>query len=505
MIIVDGQSLTIESIQAVARDGIEVGLAESVRSSVEASRAVVDRYAREGLIAYGVTTGVGELRDIVLSSEDVAKFQKNLIYSHSCGVGECQSEENVRATMLVRVNMLAQGYSGVRYELLEALLGLLNHRIHPCIPSHSGAGSGGGISAAAHMALVLLGEGEAFYAGERLPGAEALARAGLTPYRLAAKEGLSLINGTHATIGQGGLALAGTLRLARLADIALALSLEALRSRPDAFDERTHLAKQHRGQRQVAANIRQLIAGSDLYDRSPTTVQDAYSVRCAPQVHGAIREALTYVRRVVEAETNSAADNPLVFAKENEIISGGNFHGEAIALALDTLGMACSEIANISERRTAWLTDAKRSGLPAFLTRAGGLNSGLMIPQYVAVSLVTENKVLAGPASVDSIPTSANQEDVVSGGPIAARKAENILKNAQYVLAVELLCAAQALDLQSDIRPGRGTQAAWEIIRQRVPVLEEDRILAGDIENLRDLVRSEELVAAVQAVVGELA
>ena len=504
MITIDGLSLTIEDIIAVARGREPVELAAGVRSAVEASRAVVDRLVRKGIPAYGITTGVGDLRDVVISPVDAARFQRNLIHSHACGVGDCLPTEVVRAALVIRLNMFAQGYSGVRYDLLTMLAELLNRGVHPCVPERSTSGSSGGMSAPAHIALVLMGEGKAFFEDELISGAEALQRAGLSPVELAPKEGLSLINGTNVITGQGVLAWEDTFRLAQQADIALALSLEALRGRPDAFDERTHQAKRYPGQQRSAANARKVIDGSDLHDQAPTTIQDAYSLRCAPQVHGAAREAFTYVRHILETEANSAVDNPMVYSEEGDIVSGGNFHGETVAIALDTLGIACSELANISERRTAWLVDAKRSGLPAFLTQAGGLNSGLMIPQYVAVSLVTENKVLAGPASVDSIPTSANQEDFVSGGPIAARKAATIVSNAQYVLAIELLCASQALDLQSGLRLGHGTHAAHRTIRRYVPTLEEDRILADDIEHLRELVQSGELVTAVEASVSPL-
>ncbi len=504
MITVTGSSLTVEEIVAVARRREAVQLSPSVRDKVDAARAVVDRYVAEKKIAYGVTTGVGELRDEFISPQDVARLQHNLMRSHACGVGEPLPVETVRAMALVRINMLAQGYSGVRYELVSFLVELLNRGVHPVIPEHSGTGSSGSLSASAHFALVLLGEGEAFFEGQRLPGAEALRRAGLSPIELAPKEGLSLINGTHLMTGMGALALADTLALASQTDVALALSLEALNGRPDAFDARLHGAKRYPGQQHTAANVRRLIAGSDLYDRPPTTTQDAYSLRCGAQIQGAVREALAYVRHTVEAEANSAADNPLVFSQEGDIVSGGNFHGEAVAFALDTLAMACSELGDISERRTARLVDRKLSGLPAFLTRAGGLNSGLMIPQYVAVSLVSENKVLAGPASIDSIPTSANQEDLVSGGTVAALKVGRIVANVQYVLAIELMCAAQALDLQPGRRLGKGTAIAHQFLRQHVPTLEEDRILAGDIERFRDLIRAGELLAAVGEAVGSL-
>jgi histidine ammonia-lyase len=349
-----------------------------------------------------------------------------------------------------------------------------------------------------------VGEGEAFFQGERMSGADALLRSGLTPIELAPKEGLSMVSSTHVITGQAALSLANTLQLAKQCDIALALSLEALRGRPDAFDERTHHAKGYLGPQQTAANVRRLIEGSDLYDRPPSTVQDAYTLRCAAQVHGAAREALTFVRQIIESEANSSSDNPLVFVGDDDIVSGGNFHGEAVAIASDVLGIACSELASFSERRTAWLVNHKRTDLPAFLTRAGGLNSGLMIPQYIAVSLVTENLVLAGPASIYSIPTSADQEDFVSSGPIASAKVQTILANAQYVTAIELLCAAQAVDLRSSLRLGRGTFAAHQLIRRDVPFLGEDRILVGNIEHLRDLVHSGELLKVVSDVVGPL-
>jgi len=511
-VIIRGEGLTIEDVVRVARHGEAVGLAPAALERIAASRRLVDRFVAEERVIYGITTGFGKFAEVVISRADARRLQKNLIMSHAAGVGDPLPEEAVRAAMLLRVNALAKGFSGVRPETLQLLVAMLNEGVTPVIPEQGSLGASGDLAPLAHMVLVMLGLGEATHRGRRLPGAEALAVAGLQPVELEAKEGLALINGTQIMTAVGALALHDAEVLARTADAVAALTVDALRGIVTAFDPRVQAVRPHPGQKLVAENLRRLLANSTLAtQQGELRVQDAYALRCIPQVHGASRDAIGYVRGVVERELNSATDNPLIFPDDEAVISGGNFHGQPVALAMDFLGIAASELANIAERRVERLVNPALSGLPAFLTRSGGLNSGLMIAQYTAAALVSENKVLAHPASVDSIPSSANQEDHVSMGTIAARKALRIVANARNVLAIELLCAAQALDLRPEaaqgarLRPGDGSGALYHRLREVVPALDEDRILHDDIVKAADLIASGAALAAVEAAIGPVA
>lgn len=518
-IMLDGESLTIEQVVAVARRGAKVAIHPKAAERVKESRAAVDEFLKQGRVIYGVTTGFGKFADTTIPREDILTLQRNLILSHSAAVGTPFEDEIVRAVMLLRANALCKGFSGIRLEVVEALVALLNARVHPVVPSQGSVGASGDLAPLSHIALVLIGEGEAKVGRTVMPGAKALEKAGIKPVQLAAKEGLALINGTQVMTAIGALAVHDAELLARTADVAGAMSLEALKGTAAAFDERICSARPHRGQAACASNLRKLLAGSAILEshRNCPKVQDAYSLRCMPQVHGASRDGIAYVRGVVEIEMNSATDNPLIFPDEDHgaggrgsdgvrhvVISGGNFHGEPVAQAMDFLAIAVSELANISERRTERLVNPYLSGLPPFLTEHGGLNSGMMIAQYTAASLVSENKVLSSPASVDSIPTSGNQEDHVSMGTIAARKARQVVKNTAQVLAIELLCAAQGLDFLAPLLPGKGTAAAHRKVRETVPHMEQDRILYRDIAAVRQLVESGELLREVERAVGPL-
>ncbi|MDI9391097.1 MAG: histidine ammonia-lyase [Synergistota bacterium] len=502
----NGHSLTIEDIVRVARDGYGVALDPAARAFVPRGSSMVEKWANTGETIYGITTGFGDLASTPISPELSEKLQENLLKSHSCGVGEPFPEDVIRAAMLLRINTLTRGYSGIRLKTLDQMVAYLNEGIHPVIPSQGSVGSSGDLCPLSHLAITLLGLGEVFYRGRRVPTLRALKEAGLKPLDgLGPKEGLALNNGTAMTTAVSALSLYDALELAKAVDIAAAVSLEALHGVPDAFDPRIHELRPHMGQKLVASNIRRLIEGSEIVEAyRGKRVQDAYSLRCIPQVHGASRDAMDFVRQKIEIEINSVTDNPLIFPTEGEALSGGNFHAQPIALAMDFLGIAVAELADISERRVARLVDHKLSELPRFLIKNSGLNSGLMIPQYTCAALVSENKVLAHPASVDSIPTSANQEDHVSMGAHAARKAGTIVENTQKVTAIEFMVAAQALDFSAPLKPGKGSGAAYRRIREEVPFLEEDVILYPLIDAVLRLVRSGEVVASVEEAVGEL-
>jgi len=525
-VILDGGSLALQDVIAVARGSAPVRLGGEARTRVLASRAWIDEIsAGDALTVYGVNTGYGPLAGVRIPPADSARLARNLILSHSVGVGRPLAEEAVRAAMLIRANTLAKGYSGIRLETLETLVEMLNRGMHPVIPEKGSVGASGDLAPLSHLVLALIGEGQAFYRGDRLPAAEALRRAGLEPVTLAAKEGLALNNGTSVTAAWACLALADAGNLVAHAEIALAMSLEALQAASRAYDARLHAARNHLGQQVVAANVRRLLAGSALIDATQR-VQDAYSLRCAPQVLGAVRDTLAFVRTTVENEINAATDNPLIFLDEagpNKAFSGGNFHGEPLALAMDFLGIAVAEIGSIAERRIFRLLDgALNCGLPPMLTRQSGLQNGMMMTQYTAAALVSDNKTLAHPDSVDSIPTGANQEDHVSMSANAARHAREIVWNTERIVAIELLCAAQALDCRlagpgaADGSPGprlvdcrartqepanklgRGTWAAYRALRDSgLAPLVEDRGLAPDIERAAALIRAGEIARAV--------
>jgi len=521
---IDGHGLDLEDLVAVARGYAPVAVAAEALARVEASRAAVDRAVAEGAVLYGVTTGFGRFSDVVLPAGEALGLQRNLILSHATGVGPPFGTDEVRAMLLLRANALARGHSGVRPVVVRTLVEMLNRRVHPIVPQQGSLGASGDLAPLAHLTLVAIGEGWAEGPDGStgpVPGRRAMAAAGLEPLVLEAKEGLALINGTQAMTATLGLAVADALAVLEAATVAAALSLEATRGVLDAFDPRVAEVRPHPGQALVAAKVRELTRGSRyLTAAGQLRVQDAYCLRCVPQVHGAVADALAWTRGVVETEMNSATDNPLVFAEPftlssdlssapprptgAAVISGGNFHGEPVAFAGDLAGLAVAELASISERRTARLVDpALSAGLPAFLTLRGGLNSGFMLVQYTAAALVSENKILASPASVDSIPSSAGQEDHVSMGTIAARKAREIVVNTARVVAAELLTAAQAIDLRGGLEKvaepgsdparlaeplGEGTRRHYLRIRRESPFVAQDRPLAEDIERLARLV-----------------
>ncbi len=503
---IDGQSLDLDGLEAVARGGRAVALAASAREAVRASRRVVDDAVARGAVVYGVTTGFGNFADVHVPVDRLRELQLNLIRSHAAGVGAPLAEAETRGLMLLRANVLAKGFSGVRLETLELLVELLNRRVHPVVPSQGSVGASGDLAPLAHLALALVGEGECLFGGHRLPGAEALRASGLAPLVLEPKEGLALINGTQLTTAVGGLAAAEALRLARSADVVGALTLDALEGTDVAFDPRIHAARPHPGQAVSARNLRRLLAGSAVREshRDCGRVQDAYSLRCMPQVHGAARDALGYVARAHVVEMNSATDNPMVFAETGEILSGGNFHGQPVAIAADLLAIAAAELGAISERRTERLVNPSLSGLPAFLAREGGLHSGLMMAHVTAAALASESKSLAHPASVDSIPTSAGKEDHVSMGPTAAWKASRVVANTGRVLAVELLAACEALDFRRPLRSSDALEAVHARVRQSVPTHGQDRVLGPEIEALALLLRTGAILDAAESACGTL-
>ncbi len=503
MILLDGATLSLANLLAIADDDAAVGLAPEARVRVLASRAVVDAKAAGNQPVYGVNTGFGNFAETRIENADLAALQLNLLRSHAAGVDEPLPVRAVRASMALRANVLAKGYSGIRVETLEALLALLNHRVHPRVPSRGSVGASGDLAPLAHLSLVLVGEGETWDGGTRRPGADALAAAGLTPVVLGAKEGLALINGTQVSTAVLALALAGAERLSRAADVAAALSIDGLMGSVHPFDARIHDARPFAGQGTAAANLLRLIDGSAINASHVNCgrVQDAYSMRCTPQVHGAAREALTWIRQIATIEMNAATDNPMVFAEAGEIVSGGNFHGAPLALAADLLVMAVAQLATISERRSERLVNPALSGLPAFLTRHGGLQSGLMIAQVTAAALTSEIKTLAHPASVDTIPTSANKEDHVSMSMHAALKAERALQLVTNVLGVEILCACQALDLHAPLCSSEPLMRAHAAVREHVPTLTADRSPAPDIDAIARLIRDGGLEGATGIVV----
>ena len=501
-----GTLLTLADVMRVANDAAPVRLADTARERVLASRRYIERVVAEGRTVYGVTTGFGKLANIRIAPADVQQLQRNLIRSHAMGVGEPLSQEVVRGMLLLRAQSLSLGYSGIRVEVVELLLAMLNHGIHPVIPSQGSVGASGDLAPLAHMALALIGEGKVEFGDALLPAAGALAEVGLTPVTLEAKEGLALINGTQAMTAIGALTVFDALELATAADIAAAMSLEALKGSRAPFDPRVTMVRSHPGAAETAANVLAVSASSPIHAAHADCdkIQDAYSLRCVPQVHGASRDALRHAAEVLTREINAVTDNPLVFADDDAVISAGNFHGQPVALVMDYAKIAVAELANIAERRIEHMMDPAVSGLPAFLAHQGGLHSGLMISQYTAASLVSENKVLAHPASVDSIPTSANQEDHVSMGTISARQCAMILENARWVIAIEVLSATQALEFHKPLEAGPGVSAAVNLVRSVVPPLEADRIMTGDLAAVRDLIVSRSLRDAVELAVGPL-
>jgi histidine ammonia-lyase len=511
-----GRTITLTDLEEVARAGRRVALCDDARARVVASRRAIDAIAAAGDRApavYGVNTGFGALAETRIHEGDVRALQKNLVRSHACGVGPDLGEDDVRAMMVLRAQVIALGYSGVRVDVIDMLVAMLNAGVHPRIPSQGSVGASGDLAPLAHLALALIGEGEARYRGERQPARKALALAGLAPIELHAKEGLSLINGTQYMTALGALALADAARLATAADVAGAVSLEALKGSKRPFEERLMRVRPHPGQEACAKNLRALLTESEIMESHVNCgkVQDPYSLRCMPQVHGATRDALGWAREVVERELNSVTDNPTVFPEGEgecgaELVSGGNFHGQPVAIALDLAAIAVAELADISERRVEQLVNpALSSGLTPFLAKDSGLHSGFMIAQVASASLVSENKVLCHPASVDSIPSSAGREDHVSMGSISAKKLKQVIDNVRSSLAIEILTAAQGVDQRRPLRASLGVSAAHASLRRVVPELVEDRPLYADIAAVADMLRSGELVRAAESAVGALA
>jgi histidine ammonia-lyase len=501
---ITGDSLLIEDLLNVSRKKQPVDLDEEALQRVVRSRTMLEKLVEDESVVYGITTGFGRFSDVIISRKDAIQLQKNLISSHATAVGVPLPEEAVRGALLLRINALARGCSGVRPLLLERLIDILNKGVVPIIPEQGSLGASGDLAPLSHLALVVIGEGEAIYQGTRMTGAEALSAAGLEPIILLAKEGLALINGTQVMTSIGALAYYDAVNLLKTAMITAALTLEAQLAVPDAFDPLIARVRPYQGHQYVAEAIRRLVVGSELVGSDKRKVQDAYSLRCIPQVHGATVNALDYTRSILEIELNSVNDNPLLFPEENRVLSGGNFHGQPVAQAMDFMAMAVAELASIAERRIERLVNPALSGLPPFLVKEGGLNSGLMIAQYTAASLVSENKVLCHPASVDSIPSSANQEDHVSMGTTSARKARKIVDNVASVLGIELLTAAQAIDFRGAENLGLGTAAAYKLLRQEVDFIDKDRVLYPLVNRAIDMVTSGRLLETVENEVGSL-
>src|SRR5881394_2683839 len=495
----NGQPLTLSEIAKVALENGAVKVSPSAHPRVVASRKVIEEIIARDAVVYGVSTGFGKLSDVRIPHDALAELQLNLVRSHACGIGNPLSEPEARAMMLLRANVLALGFSGIRLEMIEMLCEMLNRRIYPVIPEKGSVGASGDLAPLAHLALTLIGEGEAFFHGERMESRKALSRAGLEPQRLEAKEGLALLNGTQAMHAVGGLALLRAKRLARVADVAGAMSLEALKGTPAAFDLRLQEARPHPGQKAVAKHLLSILEGSEIREshlKDDPRVQDAYSLRCMPQVHGAVRGALTHCEDVLLIESASATDNPLVFAETGDVISGGNFHGAPLAFAFDYAAIALADLMSMSERRTDRLTNPDKSeGLPAFLAQRPGVNRGFMIAHVAAASLVNEARVLAHPASVDNITTSGGKEDHVSMGMTSALKLRSIVDLAENVLAIELLAAAEGLEHRRPLKAGRGVERAIAAVRKIAPPLTKDRALSGDIARVAEAIRRGDFAA----------
>lgn len=503
-IMIDGQSLTIEQVILVSQKGYKVKLADEAIKKVVKARDYVEKIVEEERVVYGITTGFGKFSDVSISKEESGQLQENLIISHSCGVGEHFSEDVVKAIMLLRANALSKGYSGIKLETLTTLIEMINCGVIPAIPEKGSLGASGDLAPLSHMVLPLIGFGDAYYEGVLMPSALAMKKAGLMPVRLAAKEGLALINGTQVMTAVGLITAYNAMNLLKLSDISAALTVEALNGITDAFMPELHEVRPHPGQIATAKNLLRILEGSERTTKQgEIRVQDAYSLRCIPQIHGASKDAIQFILDRITIEINSVTDNPIILVDKDMAISGGNFHGQPMALPFDFLAIAIAEIANVSERRIERLVNPTLSGLPAFLTEFGGLHSGFMIAQYAAAALVSENKVLAHPASVDSIPSSANQEDHVSMGTIAARKARDVYFNASRVIAIELIAASQAIDLNNTNKKlGKGTEIAYKHVRGNVERLTKDRLMYIDIEKSVVLVKSNIIVEDVEKAIG---
>lgn len=507
-LIIGTKKLTLEDLINVTRKNYKIKISEEAYKKVEEARALVDKYVKEKRVSYGITTGFGKFSDQVISESETSQLQKNLIMSHSCGVGNPLPIDVSRGIILLRIINLSKGHSGIRRVVLDTLVEMLNRGVTPYIPEKGSLGASGDLAPLSHMVLVLMGMGKAYYEGELLAGDVAMKRAGITPIEeLSSKEGLALINGTQVMTSVGAHVTYDAINLMKHLDIANSLTMEALNGITCALDKRVHEVRGHQGQIQTAKNIERILNGSKCTTKQgELRTQDPYVLRCAPQIHGASKDALNYVREKVEIEMDAVTDNPIIFADTDDVISGGNFHGQPMALPFDFLGIAISEMANVSERRIERLVNPSlNNGLPAFLVEKGGLNSGFMIVQYSAASLVSENKVLAHPASVDSIPSSANQEDHVSMGTIAARKAGEILKNTRNVIAMEILSACQAIDLRKcQNNLGAGTKKAYETVRKIVDYYEKDRVMYLDINSVEQLIIDNEVVEEIEKAIGSL-
>lgn len=504
---VTGEDLTLEAVEAVALNPVRVQLSDSAIPKIQASRKIIEDVLASGNTVYGVNTGFGALSNVSIPTASVNQLQINLVRSHAAGTGPLLDNPTVRAMMLLRANTLAKGFSGVRLEVIQTLLDLLNKEIYPVIPSQGSLGASGDLAPLAHLTLVLCGEGEAFYQGERMPGGEAMAKAGIQPLVLQAKEGLALLNGTQMMSAIGTLTLLKAERLLQMAELAGAMTIEAVQGSHRPFDARIADVRPHPGHKASAAVFRKILGNSEIVEahKHCTKVQDPYSLRCIPQVHGMSRDTLAHVRQVLSIEINAATDNPLIFP-DGSVVSQGNFHGEPVAMAMDMLAIAMAELGSLAERRIDKLMNPVFSGLPAFLAgeAQAGLNSGFMIVHYTAASLVSENKILCHPAVVDTIPTSNDKEDHVSMGAIAARKALKVYEHTRWVIAAELLCAAQGLEHRNGLKPGDGVWAAYRLIRESIPPLEADRVLAPEVEKIVTLMENGAMHQAVESAVGPL-
>jgi histidine ammonia-lyase len=504
MVRIDGKNLKIEHVHEVARNHERVKLAAAARKAVLKCRKTVEELIAEGQLIYGVTTGIGELARVHVPPEVGRELQKRIVYSHSAGVGKFFEEDEVRAAMLLRANTLSKGYSAIRLRLLETLVKMINMNVIPAINEKGSVGTSGDLSPLSQMAEVVMGEGRAFWKGKLMKGGEAMKKAGVRPVTLSFKEGLGLINGSQMFTGCGALRLYDSIRLVKTAIIASAMSADALRTPLRSYDKRVHEVRPYNGQNAVAQNLRKLLRGSNLAGKKSSKVQDAYSLRCIPQVYGPSVDGLFYARSQIEIEMNSVADNPIFFSEERKQIPCGNFHGQPIAVALDLLGIAMSEIGGLSERHINRLMNPNLNvGLPAFLVKGEGLNSGLMVAQYTAASLCSENKLLAHPAVVDNFSMAADQEDHVCMGPISARKLKEIIWNVTNVLAIEMMSAAQAIDFLGD-KPGKGVEAAYREIRKVVKPLKKDRVLWPDIQAIAEKIANLDILSAVEDRVGEI-
>lgn len=499
-VIIDGNSLTLEDLIKVSRENLEVEISEEAKKKIIQSRKIVDDFVKQEKIVYGITTGFGKFSDVKISKDETRELQKNLIMSHSVGVGNPLDEEISRGIMLLRANALAKGFSGIRLSTIETLIKMLNNGVHPIIPEKGSLGASGDLAPLSHMVLPMLGLGEAMYKGIRMSGKSAMEKAKIDVIELTSKEGLALINGTQVMTAIGAITVYDAINLLKAADIAACLSFEAQNGIITALDKKVHEVRPHKGQIETAKNMLEILKNSKMTtEQGEIRVQDAYSLRCTPQVHGASKDAINYIIKKIEIEMNSVTDNPIIFGETLQAISGGNFHGQPMALLFDFMSIALAELANISERRLERLVNPSLSGLPAFLVEKGGLNSGFMIVQYSAASLVSENKVLSHPASVDSIPSSANQEDHVSMGTIGARKAREIFKNSRNVIAMEIMAACQAIDLRGKKKLGVGSEAAYTVVRKYIEKVVDDRVLYKDIKKSNELI--EELISEVEEAV----